>query len=141
MYYQLNSPDVTAEVFDEEVLVINLRSGHYHSVRGAAVPLWRLVSTGLSLDAAAAALAKDYGVDAGRLRADLETFTAAAVAAHIWVPASPTGPSLVGENPSPVARGAYVEPVLETYTDMKDMLLLDPIHDVDVTGWPAKPTQ
>ena len=29
-------------------------------------------------------------------------------------------------------------PVLHKYTDMEDLLLLDPIHEVDETGWPAK---
>jgi hypothetical protein len=24
------------------------------------------------------------------------------------------------------------------YEDMQDLLLLDPIHDVDETGWPAR---
>jgi hypothetical protein len=29
-------------------------------------------------------------------------------------------------------------PTLHKYTDMEDLLLLDPIHDVDDTGWPNK---
>ncbi len=28
-------------------------------------------------------------------------------------------------------------PVLDVYSDMQDLLLLDPIHDVDETGWPT----
>jgi hypothetical protein len=28
--------------------------------------------------------------------------------------------------------------VLERYTDMQELLLLDPIHDVDQTGWPRR---
>jgi hypothetical protein len=27
---------------------------------------------------------------------------------------------------------------LHKYTDMEELLLLDPIHDVDETGWPNK---
>ena len=30
----------------------------------------------------------------------------------------------------------YESPCLESYTDMEDLLLLDPIHDVGKTGWP-----
>jgi hypothetical protein len=29
-------------------------------------------------------------------------------------------------------------PTLAKFTDMQDLLLLDPIHDVDKTGWPAR---
>ena len=31
---------------------------------------------------------------------------------------------------------AFNPPVLSVYSDMEDLLLLDPIHDVDETGWP-----
>ncbi len=30
----------------------------------------------------------------------------------------------------------FTEPTVHTYADMQDLLLLDPIHDVDETGWP-----
>jgi hypothetical protein len=33
---------------------------------------------------------------------------------------------------------AFTQPVLEVYTDMQDLLLLDPIHEVDEeAGWPS----
>ncbi len=32
----------------------------------------------------------------------------------------------------------FVLPVLERYTDMQELLLLDPIHDVDESGWPHR---
>jgi hypothetical protein len=30
----------------------------------------------------------------------------------------------------------FERPVLQKYSDMQDLLLLDPIHEVDETGWP-----
>ena len=39
--YRLNEPDVSAEVFDEEVLAIDLKTGHYHSLRESGVFLWQ----------------------------------------------------------------------------------------------------
>ena len=35
-----------------------------------------------------------------------------------------------------ITISAFETPVLEKYTDMAELLLLDPIHDVDATGWP-----
>jgi hypothetical protein len=32
---------------------------------------------------------------------------------------------------------AYSPPKLEIYTDLHDLLLLDPIHDFDEAGWPV----
>ena len=31
---------------------------------------------------------------------------------------------------------AFDAPRLERYTDMQDLVLLDPVHQVDDTGWP-----
>ena len=44
----------------------------------------------------------------------------------------------VSPMPAHQARGAYRTPVLSIYTDMQDLLLLDPIHDVDQAGWPTR---
>jgi len=34
-------------------------------------------------------------------------------------------------------RPPFVKPILQKYTDMADLLLLDPIHEVDAgQGWP-----
>jgi hypothetical protein len=33
----------------------------------------------------------------------------------------------------------YAKPELQVYSDMKDLLLLDPIHDVSEEGWPIRP--
>ena len=36
------------------------------------------------------------------------------------------------------ARQPWSAPVLETFTDMQDLILLDPVHEVEPTrGWPA----
>ena len=32
----------------------------------------------------------------------------------------------------------FVTPTLSRYTEMQDLLLLDPIHDVDDSGWPRR---
>jgi hypothetical protein len=39
-------------------------------------------------------------------------------------------------------RPPFTPPVLEVFADMRDLLLLDPIHDVAEVGWPtAKPSR
>jgi hypothetical protein len=43
-------------------------------------------------------------------------------------------PTWLGELQPP-----YISPVFYVYTDMKDLLLVDPIHEVDVSGWTHQP--
>ena len=38
----------------------------------------------------------------------------------------------------PVDPPPFEAPRLTKYTDMRDLLVLDPIHDVDESGWPAR---
>ena len=33
-------------------------------------------------------------------------------------------------------REVYLIPLIEKYEDMQEMLLADPIHDVEAMGWP-----
>jgi hypothetical protein len=34
-------------------------------------------------------------------------------------------------------KEAWVAPTIQRYEDMQAMLLADPIHDVDQSGWPT----
>ena len=40
------------------------------------------------------------------------------------------------DGPSDGLRAPFVAPELKRYADMQDLLLLDPVHDVDEKGWP-----
>src|SRR5207247_10291616 len=40
---------------------------------------------------------------------------------------------------SAAERSQFRYPVLQKYTDMQALLLLDPVHDVDEAVWPRKP--
>jgi hypothetical protein len=45
----------------------------------------------------------------------------------------------VPPSPEPVPQTEkkhFVAPCLHKYTDMQELLLIDPIHDVDDYGWP-----
>ena len=43
-------------------------------------------------------------------------------------------PAMAG---APNKSKAFSLPLLQKYTDMEEMLLLDPIHEVDEHGWPS----
>ena len=53
---------------------------------------------------------------------------------------TPTGEPVATKSlKTPLMRQPFSTPVLETYTDMQDLLTLDPIHDVDPQqGWPIQ---
>ncbi len=140
-HYRLNEPDVSAEVFDDEVLAINLKNGHYHSIRETGVFVWQSLIRGCSVDDVAIELARAFPGEAEDAAGDARVFAAELEASGLIVPVvasipTPMIPAALGVPASP-----YAKPVLENYTDMQELLLIDPIHEVDVySGWPNKPS-
>lgn len=129
--YKINEPDVTFESFEGELLVINLGNGNYHSLRGAAVQIW----PGLAAGQTVSEIAKIWESEGDHSHA-IQTFVDQLVGENLIVPREdkPIEPF-----PTPSETVKFATASLENYTDMQDLLMLDPIHEVDVTGWPKKP--
>jgi hypothetical protein len=133
--YRINEPDVSAETFEEEVLVINLANGHYHSLRGSGVWLWQALTAGLGRSEAIDRLVLGRGEDAGAAEQSAD-FIDRLVDEGLLV----TAPERIDVGGCDVAPpGPFVAPSMETFTDMENLLTIDPIHDVDSQGWPHRP--
>ncbi len=137
-HYKVNRPDVVCEVFEDEVVVVNLSSGTYYSLAGTAAEIWNYLEKGFGQDAIVNSLADAHRRSAAEIQSDFHPFLAQLIEQKLLVP------DLAGINSSPIpadssrmSNAPYAPPALETYTDMQELLLLDPIHDVDETGWPA----
>ena len=131
-----NKPKVICEVFEDEVVAINLETGTYFGMAGTAKEIWRLIEGEVPMEDIVAHLARCYGKPRPEVAAALELFTNSLIA-HGLVAAQAGGsaPSIGIAGPA----GSWKAPELTVYDDMKDLLLLDPIHDVDESGWPTRP--
>jgi hypothetical protein len=132
--YRVCAPAVVSEVIDGEAIIMDLRSGHYFSADGSGALVWQAVADGCGRAAILAWAAEAFDAEPARVSADIDAFLAQ-LTEHGLVEAQEVE---VAPAPAPVARGAYRTPVLAVYTDMQDLLLLDPIHDVDEAGWPTR---
>ncbi|MBV9951749.1 MAG: PqqD family protein [Acidimicrobiia bacterium] len=129
--------EIAHERVEDEVIVINLRTGAYFSLIGAAADAWDLLLTRTALDDVAAAIAGRYRVEVATVRTDLEPFVRSLVDEGLLVAtdATPTAAALADQ--APAVEPTYRPPMLEKYDDMEELLLLDPIHEVDEAGWPV----
>ncbi len=132
-------PKVVRECFEDEVVIINLESGNYYSLNGTGAEIWRDLETGGAAEAVTAALAARYDAPETMIRPAVESFIR-----QLEEQGLVTGTeSMDGVAPAaqpPVENKAVFEPPeLAVFSDMQDLLLLDPIHDVDESGWPARP--
>jgi hypothetical protein len=140
--YCINEPSVISEVIDGETIVLNFESGHYYSFNPTASQIWLRVGVGEPVAAATRWVAQRFAVDPATIRAEVAAFVrrleeeqlirrAVADAAPAAQPASVT------DRPGGVPT-EFAPPDFEKFTDMEELLLLDPIHEVGDTGWPRK---
>lgn len=138
--FALAHSEIAHERVDAEVIAINLRTGAYFSLLGTAADGWDLLHAGSDVSTAADVLAERYGVDRARVEADLGPFAASLVQEELLAPAQESAVRAVELPPLP-ADSTYRPPTLEKYDDMEELLLLDPIHEVDEAGWPVMATE
>lgn len=135
-YYEINAPAVISEPMDEELVVINLDSGCYYSLNKTAARLWNHLERGCSLNQTAHQMALLHGNEEAPVLTDFTSFVERLMKEGLIR----TGESR-HTNGLLLKEGQgepYLKPSFEKYSDMQEMLLLDPIHEVSEAGWPNK---
>lgn len=138
--YCVNDPTVISEVIDGETIVLNFDNGHYYSLNAVASEIWARVSAGNAVAAAAEGVAQRFGVEPVAIRAQVVDFIERLEEERLIrrvdaTSAAPVKTSVACVQPA----GAFAPPAFEKFTDMEELLLLDPIHEVSDSGWPRRP--
>ena len=94
------------------------------------------LDAGAELDAVVASVARRYSTGQEQVAGPVRALVDELVAEGILVAAQANGNDPAGE-PEPSSR-PYEDPKLGKYTDMQELLLLDPVHEVDESGWPNR---
>jgi hypothetical protein len=129
-------PRVIDEVFDDEVVVVHLETGHYYALNDTARRLWQGFDAQQSTAALCTALHATFAAERAQIDADVAAFVEQLVAEKL-IELTLDGAAEIASPPTPAApRAPYVAPQLTKYSDLQQLLLLDPIHDVDPSGWP-----
>lgn len=137
--YQVNRPDVVMESFGGETVLVQMKSGNYYSLRGSAPLIWDLIDQGSSVEDAGTFLLASHAGNEEEVRSSVRNLVDELVAESLIVPVASAPSAASSKTSASVEPGAPFElPVLERYTDMQELLFLDPIHDVDESGWPHR---
>jgi hypothetical protein len=135
--FRVNDKNVVHEVFDEEVLVVNIDTGTYYSLLGVSAQIWRWILTGATIDEMARALVDTYEGSPSTIATTTGQFVSQLSDENLILVSHGDSPGNSIVPPSAGARMPFVPPKLETFTDMQELLLLDPVHDVEEAGWPV----
>ncbi len=132
-------PNIVHEDFGDEMVIVNLNTGKYYAFTPTAADLWLRLQGGASIESLVAGTLATFAGDPAQMKAQVLTFLQQLLAeALVGIDPAPTGTGAT----SPAATGEkrpFAAPAFEVFTDMEDLLLLDPIHDVDESGWPNPP--
>src|SRR6476661_7482158 len=136
--YRINAPHIVSEVFvDEEAAVINLKTGNYYSLNKSATEIWSQIEKGAGLDEITAFIIGRFRVDNSFDKTEIRDFVEKLVDEGLIVAeerSSDNGSAAVEITADLAAdKPNYETPVLECYADMQELLLLDPIHEVEET--------
>jgi len=131
------SRKVLHERFGDEAVIVHLDSGSYYSVQHSGDLIWQRAIDGASESEIVTLIVDTYEGDRATIEAETTAFLDRLVAeclmdvvekpALVQTPATATGGK----------RIPFIAPTLQKYTDMEELLLLDPIHEVDELGWPS----
>lgn len=143
--YRTNNSRVVGEVIDGEAIIIDMQLGTYFSLPDTAAFVWGLLSEEVSLTDMVEAVQSHYRCDQLPLESMLADFLRQLEQEGLIVVCQDQSgarnvPAL-GATQAAEGRPRFAPLVLNRYDDMKDFLLVDPIHEVQDAGWPVRKSE
>jgi hypothetical protein len=140
--FRINSPKVIHETIDGETVIVNLDSGNYYSLDAIGADIWDSVGKGLPVDHIVEDISFKFSGKQEEIEQAVRLFINELLQETLIAPSAPgsAGNEETHETPSRSKPSdgllPFKAPTLQKYSDMQELLLLDPIHEVDETGWP-----
>jgi len=134
MRYVLNLADISSEDIGGEVIIVNLTTGCYYSLRGSAAVVWPLAVAGWN----AAEIAAHFEPGALRpaeIEAEVARFLGYLSSENVLQATHDAEPKDI---PGLTQSEDFAVLEVEKFTDMQELLLVDPIHEVAEAGWPHR---
>lgn len=139
MTWNVTGAHIVSEKIADEVIVVDLVDGSYFSLSGCAIEIWEYVKTGYSKKQILETLSATLDKTPPDMEQHLDAFINSLIEEKLIEPGSTNGSSATVNVSAPDKKTAFVVPSLQKYTDMEDVLKMDPIHDFDEMGWPHQP--
>jgi hypothetical protein len=130
------------ETIEGETIVMNLKNGYYYSFDGIGPAVWELIINGFELENMVDFISDLYSSTNLAFREEIISFIEELKSHEIIFEKEEAGTDENHKNIEDLkqlkvfSEITVKKPLFQRYTDMRDVLLLDPIHDVDEKGWP-----
>ncbi|MCG3176714.1 MAG: hypothetical protein MOGMAGMI_01675 [Candidatus Omnitrophica bacterium] len=140
MRYQINRPSVLDEIIEHEVILIDLDKGVYYNTEHAGADIWRGLKSGWDDAAIAEYIACRYSIGTEMARKSVDDFIRTLESEQLIIkdPEARGGRTMEPRLEETGAPLPFELPRIFKYTDLKELLLLDPIHDIDTSERPPR---
>ena len=137
-WFKINSPNVVHETIDNEVVIIEFKTGNYYSLEKTGADIWEWIEQGFTLGEIIEFILNRYECSTAEIEDALGRFINQLQEENlVSVNSMQVSPPKDKPNQKIDPKQPFEIPILLKYSDMQELLLLDPIHEVDETGWPS----
>jgi hypothetical protein len=133
--YTTQVPMLVSRQFDDEVILANFETGLYYSMIGSAADIWLGLRSGATVKEIVKAFEMLGAHGSFDTKRYIMSFIEQLLAKKI---VAPDGGVSAPQPWSPQFSNPFSPPVLECFDNLRDLLLLDPVHDVSNAGWPVQ---
>jgi Coenzyme PQQ synthesis protein D (PqqD) len=134
--YSTSVPMLVSRQFDDEIVLVNYETGIYYSLLGTGADIWLALKAGRTAANIITAFSHRYPPAAQAIASAVPAFIDQLLSEGLIATVAESQNCVAW---SPIAADAFSSPVLERFDDLRDLLLLDPVHEVGDAGWPIRP--
>ncbi len=135
--YQIDRSAVASEIIDGEAIMLHHGSGDYFSADGIGAVVWQWLGESRSPDQIVRLLKTSFPKASADIAPAVDAFLADLLKHELIREGTSDRPALASSQQMADLGSEFAPPTLHVYSDMREVLLLDPIHEVEeVLGWP-----
>ena len=138
--FRIRRPEVIHEILDDELVIVNLKTGAYFSLDPVGAVIWEEVDRNATPAEIVSDVKARFDGDAALIEGEVKRLLRELEREQLIGAHDDPGSTATKPAPPLNGRAPFSPPLLQKYTDMQELLLLDPIHEVDESGWPTRET-
>jgi len=136
--YKINEGKVVSETLDGETIIINLDNGNYYSTNVTGAAIWNLIQSNNNTEDILKYFINHYDVSSDIAEKSVSDILEFLLKENLILESELNLSERVSKTEDSIKKEPFVDPKIEKYEDMQEMLFADPIHDVDEKdGWPV----
>ncbi len=126
------------EAVNGETMIVKLDTGNYYSLNTTGGEVWTLIEKGASESQILTRIAELYGIDQNTATETIKSFLNHLIQEGLIFPDGVSRDAGAGLLSGTITNqtNSFEPPLLQKYSDMQELLILDPIHEVSEAGWP-----